>query len=162
MTLETTPLTIAAGAGIVSTALAAGIGISLTFFGTHTILHGGAPTDVMLRQWRFQFGRGRALMPGLGALNGANLALVAYHRWSRGLEWRGFAACSVSTFFIIPFTVAFILGINDKLCAAVEGRTKMSEDTARGLIKSWGDYNIYRAVVPAVGAALAMWNFSIS
>ncbi|KAI1502500.1 hypothetical protein F5X99DRAFT_156629 [Biscogniauxia marginata] len=158
-----TPLTVAAGTGVLASAWAAGVGTSLSLFSIPTILNGGASADVMLRQWKFHFLRGRAFMPGLGTINAVNFWFAAYSRWSRGLEWRGFAAGGASTFFMIPFTVAFILGTNKKLTAAADGETEkpMSEDTVRALIKKWGDLNAVRAVVSLVGTGLALWNLCL-
>ncbi|KAI1636471.1 hypothetical protein F4809DRAFT_380486 [Biscogniauxia mediterranea] len=167
-----TPLRVAAGAGIMASVWAAGIGTSLSLFSIPTILGGGggggAPRDVMLRQWKFHFLRGRALMPGLAALNAANYWIAAYARWSRGLEWRGLAAAGASTFFIIPYTVVFMFGTNERLMAAADGKEEeeekekpMSEDTVRRLIKKWGELNVVRAVVPLVGSGLALWNLCL-
>ncbi|GAP88776.1 hypothetical protein SAMD00023353_1202040 [Rosellinia necatrix] len=159
-----TSLTVAAGISIVASGWAAGMGTGLSVFGIPTILNGGASSEVMVRQWRFQFHRGTAIMPGLGVLNAVNYWTVAYRCWSRGLEWRGFAAAGVSTFFMVPFTLAFIMGINSRLlAAAAEGREKatLSDDSARSLIKRWGDLNVVRAVVPIVGTGLALWNLSL-
>jgi hypothetical protein len=116
----------------------------------------------MVRQWRFQFVRGSAIMPAVGVLNAVNYWIVAYRYWSRGLEWRGFAAAGASTFFIIPFTLAFIMGTNNKLLAAIDGRDKtLSNDSVKSLIKKWGDLNVVRAVVPIIGTGLALWNFCL-
>ncbi|KAI1484377.1 hypothetical protein F5X96DRAFT_664564 [Biscogniauxia mediterranea] len=166
-----TPLRVAAGAGIMASVWAAGIGTSLSLFSIPTILGGGAPRDVMLRQWKFLFLRGKALMPGLGILNAANYWIAAYARWSRGLEWRGLAVAGASTFFIIPYTVVFMFGINERLMAAADGKQEeeeeekeekpMSEDTVRRLIKKWGELNVVRAVVPLVGSGLALWNLCL-
>ncbi|KAI0599900.1 hypothetical protein F4775DRAFT_548792 [Biscogniauxia sp. FL1348] len=174
MEVVPTPLRVAAGAGIMASVWAAGIGTGLSLFSIPTILSGGAPRDVMLRQWKFHFLRGKALMPGLGALNAANYWIVAYAGWSRGLEWRGLAAGGASTFLIIPYTVVFILGVNERLVAAADGKEEeekdqehqdqekpMSEDTVRRLIKKWGDLNVVRAVVPLVGSGLALWNLCL-
>ncbi|KAI3324821.1 hypothetical protein HD806DRAFT_493724 [Xylariaceae sp. AK1471] len=139
-----------------------GMGTGLSVFGIPMILNGGAPSETMVRQWRFQFLRGTAIMPTLGVLNAVNYWIVAYRCWSRGLEWRGFAAAGVSTFFIVPFTLAFLMGTNKKLLAAFDSRDKtLSDDSARSLIKKWGDLNVVRAVVPIVGTGLALWNFCL-
>ncbi|KAI5918218.1 hypothetical protein F4810DRAFT_693061 [Camillea tinctor] len=171
MEVVPTPLRVAAGAGIIASVWAAGIGTSLSLFSIPTILSGGTPADVMLRQWKFHFVRGRALMPGLGALNAANYWVTSYALWSRGLEWRGLAVGGASTFFVIPYTVVFIFGINERLLAAADGEGEkeeekakakpMSEGTVRRLIKKWGDLNVVRAVVPLVGSGLALWNLCL-
>ncbi|GAW21089.1 hypothetical protein ANO14919_106020 [Xylariales sp. No.14919] len=157
-----TSLTVAAATSILASGWAAGMGTGLSAFGIPTILNGGTPSEVMVRQWRFQFVRGRAFMPALGALNAINYWNVAYRCWLRGLEWRGFAAAGVSTFFMIPFTLAFIAGINNKLFEASKRREKtLSDDSVRSLIKKWGDLNIVRAVVPILGTGLALWNLCL-
>ncbi|KAI1425099.1 hypothetical protein F5Y12DRAFT_391891 [Xylaria sp. FL1777] len=163
MAPSSTTLAVAAGASILASGWAAGMSASFNLLGIPSILHGNAPSEVAVRQWRFQFNRGQAIIPGLGLLNALNYWNVAYHCWSRGLEWRGFAAAGVSTFFMIPFTLIFIAGTNKKLLeASSEGREKtLSDASARSLIKKWGDLNIARAVVPVVGTGLALWNFCL-
>ncbi|KAI1123282.1 hypothetical protein F5Y10DRAFT_252066 [Nemania abortiva] len=139
-----------------------GMGTGLSVFGIPMIVHGGASSEVMVRQWRFQFIRGQAIIPTLGVINALNYWHVAYRCWAHGLEWRGFAAAGVSTFFIVPYTLTFIMGVNSKLLAASErGDKALSDDTARSLIKKWGDLNVLRAVVPIVGTGLALWNFCL-
>ncbi|KAI0810380.1 hypothetical protein GGR55DRAFT_136823 [Xylaria sp. FL0064] len=162
MAPNSTALTIAAGASILASGWGAGMSSSLTVLGIPTILHGNAPSELRVSQWRFQFLRGQAIIPGLALANAVNYWNVAYHCWSRGLEWRGFAAAGVSTFFMIPFTLTFIMGTNRKLLAAAEGREKtLSDDSAKSLIKKWGDLNIARAVLPILGTGLALWNFCL-
>ncbi|KAI0409909.1 hypothetical protein F4802DRAFT_542567 [Xylaria palmicola] len=162
MALGSTSLTVGAAVSILVSGWAAGVGTGLSLLGTPSILHAGAPSEVMVRQWKFQFLRGRAMMPALGALNAVNFWAVAYGCWSRGLEWRGFAVAGLSTCFSIPYTLAFMMGVNNKLLAAAEGRDKMlSDDSARGLIRQWGDLNITRAVFLILGTGLALWNFCL-
>ncbi|KAI3338174.1 hypothetical protein F4824DRAFT_87118 [Ustulina deusta] len=162
MAPSSTSLTVAAGVSILASGWAAGMSASLSVLGIPTILHGNTPSESMVRQWRFQFLRGQAIIPSLGLLNAINYWNIAYHCWSSGLEWRGFAAAGVSTFFMIPYTITFIMGTNNKLHEASEGREKtLSSELARALIKKWGDLNIPRAIVPVIGTALALWNFCL-
>ncbi|KAI8629688.1 hypothetical protein F5Y19DRAFT_74065 [Xylariaceae sp. FL1651] len=155
-------LAVAAAASILASGWASGMGTALSVFGIPTILNGGASSEVMVRQWRFQFLRGQAIMPGLGALNAVNYWTVAYHCWSQGLEWRGFAVAGVSTFFMIPYTLVFIMPTNTKLLVASESREKtLSHDSATALLKKWGDLNVVRAVVALVGTGFALWNFTV-
>ncbi|KAI0001236.1 hypothetical protein F4779DRAFT_622446 [Xylariaceae sp. FL0662B] len=162
MQVVSTPVTVATGCGILTSAVAAGIGTSLSLVGIPTILNTGAPLDVMLRQWRFQFLRGRAFMPITGVLTAANYLFVAYSYYAKGLEWRGFAAAGLSTFSIIPFTLVFIMKTNSQLLAACESSDKkektMSNSTATALIKKWGELNAVRQLVPLIGTGLALWN----
>ncbi|KAK5631555.1 hypothetical protein RRF57_007269 [Xylaria bambusicola] len=114
----------------------------------------------MVRQWRFQFLRGQSIIPGVAVLNAINYWTIAYLCWSRSLEWRGFAAAGLSTFFQVPYTLTFIMETNKQMLP--EGKEKtLSEDSARSLIKKWGDLNIARAVVPIIGTGLALWNFCL-
>ncbi|TGJ85721.1 hypothetical protein E0Z10_g3071 [Xylaria hypoxylon] len=176
MALGSTSLTVAAAASILASgwasgkvylftyivALLPGMGTGLSVFSIPTMLTGGAPSEVMVRQWQFLFVRGQAIMPTLGVINAINYWHVAYRCWSHGLEWRGFAAAGVSTFFIVPYTLTFIMGVNTKLLQASERREKtLSDDSTRSLIKKWGDLNVVRAVVPIFGTALALWNFCL-
>ncbi|KAI1167030.1 hypothetical protein F5B18DRAFT_648046 [Nemania serpens] len=163
MASNSTSLTVAAAISILASGWAAGMGASFSVLGIPSIINAGASSEVMVRQWRIQFIRGQAIVPTLGVLNAINYWHVAYRCWSHGLEWRGFAAAGLSTFFIVPYTLTFIMGVNGKLLAASEKREKtLSDDTARSLIKQWGDLNIVRAVVPVVGTGLALWNFCLS
>ncbi|KAI8954936.1 hypothetical protein F4801DRAFT_414337 [Xylaria longipes] len=138
------------------------MGTGLSVFSTPTIVNGGASSEVMVRQWRFMFLRGQAIMPILGVVNAINYWAVAYRYWTRGLEWRGFAAAGVSTFFIIPYTLTFIMGVNGELLAASERQEKtLSDASATSLIKKWGSLNVVRAVAPIIGTGLALWNFCL-
>ncbi|KAI1079038.1 hypothetical protein F5B20DRAFT_190513 [Whalleya microplaca] len=162
MQVVSTPVTVATGCGILTSAVAAGIGTSLSVIGIPTILNTGAPTDVMLRQWRFQFLRGRSFMPIVGTLNAATYLFIAYNYYTIGLEWRGFAAAGFSTFSLVPFTLIFIMGTNNKLLAACSSSDRkektMSDATATALIKRWGELNVVRQLVPMIGTGLALWN----
>ncbi|KAI1147386.1 hypothetical protein F4825DRAFT_465732 [Nemania diffusa] len=142
------------------------MGTSFSVFSIPMIVQGGASSEVMVRQWRFLFLRGQNIVPTLGVLNALNYWHVAYRCWSLGLEWRGFAAAGVSTFFIVPYTLAFIMGVNGKLLAAAAKQDKdkvqaLSDDSAKSLIQKWGDLNVLRAVLPIFGTGLALWNFSL-
>ncbi|KAH8166006.1 hypothetical protein CIB48_g2231 [Xylaria polymorpha] len=162
MASDSPSLTTAAFVGILASGWAAGMGTGLSVFSTPTITTGGASGEVMARQWRFMFLRGQAIMPTLGVLNAINYWTVAYRYWSRDLEWRGFVAAGVSTFFIVPYTLTFIMGVNKKLLAASERQDKtLSDASVTSLIKKWGDLNVVRAVVPIIGTGLALWNFCL-
>ncbi|KAJ8129497.1 hypothetical protein O1611_g4134 [Lasiodiplodia mahajangana] len=162
MAPNSTPLAVAAAISIVASGWASGMGTGLSVFGIPMIVNGGASSEVMVRQWRLQFLRGQRIIPTLGVINALNYWHVAYRCWVAGLEWRGFAAAGVSTFFIIPYTLTFIMGVNGKLLTAAERRDKaLSDDTARSLIKKWGDLNVLRAVLPIVGTGLALWNLCL-
>ncbi|KAI0531792.1 hypothetical protein GGR58DRAFT_518242 [Xylaria digitata] len=162
MAPSSTSLTVAAATSILASGWAAGMGTGLSAFGIPTILNGDAPSEVTVRQWRFQFLRGRAVMPAIGILNAVNYWNIAHRCRLRGLEWRGFAAAGVSTFFMVPFTVVFMMAINNTLFEASERREKtLSDDSVKSLIKKWGDLNLVRAVVPILGTGLALWNFSL-
>ncbi|KAI0474644.1 hypothetical protein F4859DRAFT_514496 [Xylaria cf. heliscus] len=164
MAASTPPsLTAAAFAGIIASGWAAGMGTGLSVFSIPTMLTGGASSEVMIRQWRFMFLRGQAIMPTLGVINAINYWTVAYRYWSRGLEWRGFAAAGVSTFFIVPYTLTFIMGVNGTLLAASEENRekKLSDASVTYLINKWGNLNVARAVVPIIGTGLALWNFCL-
>ncbi|KAI1430836.1 hypothetical protein GGR50DRAFT_148139 [Xylaria sp. CBS 124048] len=151
-----------AATSILTSGWTVGMATGISLFGIPAILNGGASSGVMLRQWQFQFSRGKATIPILAVLNAINYGSVAYRCWNRGLEWRGFAAASASTLFIIPFTLAFIGGVNKRLLAMLESPEKMlSEGSARALIMKWGDLNLARAGFLVAGAGLAMWNFCL-
>ncbi|KAI2641069.1 hypothetical protein GGS21DRAFT_355739 [Xylaria nigripes] len=161
MALGSTYQTVSAAASILASGWAAGIGTGLSLLGIPAILNGGAPSTVMLRQWQFQFLRGQAIMPALAVFNAINYGTVAYRCWGQGVEWRGYAAAGVSTFFIIPYTLVFLMGINRKLLTAVESRGTLSDESIRMLIQKWGELNLVRAVVPIIGTGLALWNFCL-
>ncbi|KAI0151666.1 hypothetical protein GGR57DRAFT_179177 [Xylariaceae sp. FL1272] len=160
MALLSTTVGLAAAASIVASGWSSGMGFGLSIFGIPTILSGQTSSEVMIRQWRHQFLRGKAIFPALGALNAVNFWTIAYHCFSHGLEWRGFAVAGASTMFIIPFTLVFIMDTNKKLLAEHDSKVKtMGEGTVKSLIRKWGDLNAVRAVVPLVGTVVALWNF---
>jgi hypothetical protein len=138
-----------------------GAGFGITLFTVPAILYGGAPTDVMLRQWQLMFNKGKAMFPVFGAATALNYFYLAYRHRAQGLEWRGFAAGGVASVGIVPFTLLFIAGINSRLISAIDSKAAkdMSQDLAKELIKQWGSLNALRACIPLVGTCLAIWNF---
>ncbi|KAI1267550.1 hypothetical protein F5Y18DRAFT_378144 [Xylariaceae sp. FL1019] len=157
-----TTVGVAAAASIVASGWSSGMGFGLSFFGIPTILNGHTSSEVMIRQWRYQFLRGQAIMPGLAALNAVNFWAVAYHCYSHGLEWRGFAEAGASVFFIIPFTLMFIMDTNKQLLAEHDSKVKsMGEGTVKSLIQKWGYLNVVRAVVPLLGTVPALGNLAL-
>ncbi|KAI1172500.1 hypothetical protein F4777DRAFT_512459 [Nemania sp. FL0916] len=162
MAPTSTSLTVAAAASILASGWAAGLGASFSMFSIPMIVNSGASSEVMVRQWQFMFYRGQMLVPTLGVINAINYFTVAYNLRSAGVEWRGFAAAGASTFFIIPYTLTFIAGVNQKLIAASESRDKaLSDAAAQSLIAQWGDLNVLRVIVPMIGTGLALWNFCL-
>ncbi|KAI1323776.1 hypothetical protein F5Y16DRAFT_382845 [Xylariaceae sp. FL0255] len=65
-------MTVAAAASILASGWAAGLGAGFTIYGMPAIVNGGGSSEVMLREWRFQFLRGHKFVPTLAILNGIN------------------------------------------------------------------------------------------
>ncbi|KAI0151813.1 hypothetical protein GGR57DRAFT_503741 [Xylariaceae sp. FL1272] len=155
-------MTVAAATSILASGWASGLGAGFTIAGMPAIIAGGASSEVMLREWRFQFTRGQYFVPTLGMLNAINYFSVAYHAYKGGAEWRGFAAAGLSTLFIVPYTLTFIMSTNATLMAEHDSAKKvLGEAAIKRLVKKWSDLNIVRVIVPMIGTGLALWNFSL-
>ncbi|KAI0396521.1 hypothetical protein F5Y17DRAFT_105498 [Xylariaceae sp. FL0594] len=172
MPLPTTALTVAAASSIFASAWFTGVATSFSVAAIPTILSAsGAPGETILQQWRFFFIRGAWIMPAIGTFSMLSHWAVAYYCWMSGVEWRGFAAAGVSSFFVHPYTLFALMPTNYRLLAASdpavsdelksEKKATLTEDAARTLIRKWGALNVPRAVVPAIGTVLALWNFAL-
>ncbi|KAI0429535.1 hypothetical protein F5Y09DRAFT_342529 [Xylaria sp. FL1042] len=161
MPFLSTPMTLSATGSIVGSAwISGGIG-ALSISTIPAILQSGAPTDGLVRAWHTQFTRA-LYIPAIGVITGLNYFYLAYRHRSVGREWRGYATGGVANLLLVPFTLMFIAGINNTLIASLSnaqgGRSLMSLDAARQLIRRWGDLNFYRIFMPFAGAALGLWN----
>ncbi|KAK7743325.1 hypothetical protein SLS62_010648 [Diatrype stigma] len=160
MSIVSTPLSIAAASGIVASALVNGAGYSISLFSIPAIVQGAPTTDVLVRQWQLVFEKGKALFPVFAAGTALNYLYVAYRSRSRDLEWRGFAAGGVLQVAIVPFTLLFIAGVNSRLLAVADPKTKkeMSKEVAKALVGQWGRLNAVRSSIGLLGTAAAVWN----
>ncbi|KAI1352451.1 hypothetical protein F5Y01DRAFT_95045 [Xylaria sp. FL0043] len=163
MPFLSTPMTLSATGSIVGSAwISGGIG-ALSISTIPAILASGAPTDGIVRAWHTQFTRA-LYIPTIGVLTGLNYFYLAYRHCAVGREWRGYATGGVANLLLVPFTLMFIAGINNTLIASLSGaqgsssRNILSLDTARQLVRRWGDLNFYRIFMPLAGAALGLWN----
>ncbi len=139
---------------------AIGAGYSISIFTIPALVQGAPTTDVMVRQWQMVFEKGMATFPVFAAGTALNYFYVAYRNWGRDLEWRGFAAGGILQVAIVPFTLIFIAGINSKLLAVVNPKTKkeMSKAVAQTLISQWGSLNAVRSTFGLLWTAAAAWN----
>ncbi|KAI1426658.1 hypothetical protein F5Y12DRAFT_741944 [Xylaria sp. FL1777] len=160
MPFLSTPMTLSATGSIVGSAwISGGIG-ALSFCAIPAVLQSGAPTDGLVRAWHTQFTRA-LYIPSMAVITGFNYFYLAYRHRSVGQEWRGYAGGGVANLLLVPFTLIFIVGINNTLIASlprIQGRNTLSLDAARQLIGRWGDLNFYRIFMPLAGAALGLWN----
>ncbi|OTB01082.1 hypothetical protein M426DRAFT_14800 [Hypoxylon sp. CI-4A] len=164
MPFLSTPLTLSATGGILGSAWISvvtrkgSIG-ALSICAIPAILQTGATTDGLLRGWHTQFSRGMYMIPTTGAFVALNYIYLAYRHRAENLEWRGFAAGALSNLLLIPFTLVFIGGINEKMISAASGTGKsLSQEATRQLIGKWGNLSAVRTVMPLMGAALGLWN----
>ncbi|KAJ2973252.1 hypothetical protein NUW58_g8983 [Xylaria curta] len=158
MAPHSTSLTVAAAISILASGWAAGMGTGLSVFGIPTILNGGGSSEVMVRQWRFQFLRGRALMPAIGMLNAINYWNIAYRCWERGLEWRGFASQT-------PSLLTIVIDINPRAWAAIHDLLPISKAIANILVfinahLAYGNEN--QVAVLAAHTNRAVWLYPTS
>ncbi|KAI0967243.1 hypothetical protein F4678DRAFT_447040 [Xylaria arbuscula] len=157
MPFLSTPLTIAATGSIVGSAwISGGIG-ALTISTIPAILQSGAPTDGLARAWHTQFTRS-LYIPSTAVVMALNYFYLAYRHRSVGREWRGYASGGVANLLLLPFTLVFIVGINNTLIASLKDQNTLSLGAVKHLIKRWGDLNFYRIFMPLAGAGLGLWN----
>ncbi|OTB10020.1 hypothetical protein K445DRAFT_323415 [Daldinia sp. EC12] len=160
MPFLSTPSTLAATGGILGSAWVSGNITALSICGVPAILASGTTAEGLLRGWALQFKRGASYMPTTAAAIALSYVYLAFRHRGRGLEWRGYAAGALSNVLLIPFTLIFIGGVNNKMLAANEGTGKqLSQETVRHLIATWGKLNAVRIFMPLAGAALGLWNF---
>ena len=123
------------------------------------LVQGGAPQDLQLRQWQLAYHAGARTMPRAAALTALGHAVVAWQQAAGGAEWRGLAAAAVLTLAIVPFTFAFIMPTNNALEREIASEIKtMPPATAVALLQKWARWNLFRSLLPLVGAACAVWN----
>ncbi|KAI1181382.1 hypothetical protein F5B17DRAFT_445018 [Nemania serpens] len=160
MPFSSTPLTLSATGSIIGSAwISGGIG-ALSISTIPALLQSNAPTDGLVRAWYTQFSRS-LYIPSTGVLAALNYFYLAYRHRSTGREWRGYAGGGVANLLLLPFTLIFIVGINNTLIASmssVRGSEVLSSTAAKQLIRRWGDLNFYRIFMPLAGAALGLWN----
>ncbi|KAI0101489.1 hypothetical protein GGR51DRAFT_563390 [Nemania sp. FL0031] len=160
MPFLSTPLTLSATGSIVSSAwISGGIG-ALSISTIPAILQSDARTDRLVGAWHTQFSRS-LYIPSTAVVAALNYFYLAYRYRSVGREWRGYAAAGAANVLLVPFTLMFIVGINNRLIASmsgVRGLETLSNASAKQLIKRWGDLNVYRIFMPLAGAALGLWN----
>ena len=138
----------------------AGAGFGISIFSMPAIIRYGPSTEVLVRQWKVVFDRGSVVFPALAGCTALNYFVVAQQHWSRGLEWRGFAAGGALQLAIIPFTILFIVGVNAKLMAAIDPKkeTGLSVDAAKTLLWRGNKLHAARTGVALVGTVAALWN----
>ncbi|KAI1160514.1 hypothetical protein F5B18DRAFT_654646 [Nemania serpens] len=158
MPFLSTPLTLSATGSIIGSAwISGGIG-ALSISTIPALLQSNAPTDGLVRAWYTQFSRS-LYIPSTGVIAALNYFYLAYRHQSIGREWRGYAGGGVANLLLLPFTLIFIVGINNTLIASMSrGSEVLSPTAAKQFIRRWGDLNFYRIVMPLAGAALGLWN----
>ncbi|GAP91876.1 putative noranthrone monooxygenase-like protein [Rosellinia necatrix] len=160
MPFLSTSTTLSATGSIVSSAWISGSIAALSLSAIPAILQSGAPADGLARAWHTQFTRA-LYIPTTAVAAALNYLYLAQRHRAAGLEWRGYAAGAVADLLLVPFTLAFIGGINSALIASLPGaqaRKVLGLDATRALIGRWGNLNVFRIFMPLTGAALGLWN----
>jgi len=109
------------------------------------------------------FDIGKSTAPPLAVLAAATLSYVAYTKYnisgSDATQWRGLAIAAAGTVGIVPFTLLFMGGINDKLIAASDAVGKeVASESVRELVARWGRVNVVRSFL-TLGATMAgIWS----
>ncbi|KAI1108148.1 hypothetical protein F5Y14DRAFT_437218 [Nemania sp. NC0429] len=117
MPFLSTPLTLSATGSILGSAwISGGIG-ALSISTIPALLRSNAPTDGLVRAWYTQFSRS-LYIPTTGVIAALNYFYLAHRHRSRGREWRGYAGAGVANLLLLPFTLIFIVGINNTLMAS--------------------------------------------
>jgi hypothetical protein len=123
-----------------------------------SVLKGGAPSNVMLKQWSIIYNNGRAV-PISALISAISYGIVSYsQRDKESRQWRGFALAGALTVAAIPFTMTVLMSTNNELLAAAGSQVKtLSDDRVRGLITKWTNLNMIRLMLPLSGAIVGLW-----
>jgi len=129
-----------------------------------------APSPLSAKQWRVLYLKGVVVAPPFAALTSITFGYLSYtfKQSSRpNAEFYGLAAASVIG--IIPYTLIFMKGINDRLTARaaeaemLDATDKISQvgmpkgESTNELLDKWAFYNAIRCVFPLMATAFGMW-----
>lgn len=138
-----------------------GTGFTLSLATIPAILQ--SPTPLLLKQWRVVFDIGKSTAPPLAVLAAATLSYVAYTKYnisgSDTTQWRGLAIAAAGTVGIVPFTLLFMGGINDKLITASDAVGKeVASESVRELVARWGRVNVVRSFLTLGATMVGIWS----
>lgn len=112
------------------------------------------------RQWQEIYFRGHRVGPALAIIGGTVFSTASYLA-DQGFVKQVFAAATVASFAIIPYTLLFMLSTNDELhrrsFAIVKdplASKKMNESETAALISKWVALNKIRANISLLSACL--------
>lgn len=112
------------------------------------------------RQWQEIYFRGHRVGPALAIMGGTVFSTASYLA-DQGLVKQVFAAATVSSFAIVPYTILFMLSTNDELhrrsFAIVKdplASKNMDESETAALLSKWVALNKIRANIALLSACL--------
>lgn len=112
------------------------------------------------RQWQEIYFRGHRVGPSLAIIGGTVFSTASY-LVDQGFVKQVFAAATVSSFAIVPYTLLFMLSTNDELhrrsFAIVKdplASKNMDEAETAALLSKWVALNKIRANIPLLSACL--------
>ncbi|GAB1310169.1 Noranthrone monooxygenase [Madurella fahalii] len=142
--------------------VSSGVSLSFSVFVTPRLLE--SPTPLMLGQWRRTYALGAATMPLAAVASAAAYAWLALR--TPGARGRGFLAAAALTAGIVPYTWAFMLGVNRRLAekekeigalAREDKEVAVEEErSAKGLVDWWGVLNLGRAGMLIAGSVCGL------
>ncbi|OAA62817.1 hypothetical protein SPI_04357 [Niveomyces insectorum RCEF 264] len=167
--------------GLFVSAAAAGAGLGLSVFTVPRLLE--APPDLMLRQWKRTFDRGKPVFIASGVVSALSYGYV-YYAAQRSLASSHVLVASRLPLLaaglslaVMPYTLLFVLPTNKKLEARVaqvaeaeEKRTAggsagtktftaEEEESAKQLVDRWGLLNLGRPLLMAAAAFVGLASF---
>lgn len=138
----------------------------------------GTPPSHLAHQWLYVYDRGKFVLPSIAVASSLLHSYVAYavrtQNNGRPLSSRYLAAATL-VIMVLPYTVLFILPINNKLMAHAkrddgigqdkgkegvaigveeEARRKKQDDELPTLLEKWSQRNYGRALLPLLGGVL--------
>ncbi|KAH8598961.1 hypothetical protein B0O99DRAFT_683694 [Bisporella sp. PMI_857] len=164
---EPIPIRVAQTLGLSSSLVLAGASFSLSAYVVPSIL--SSPAPLLLRQWHTMFARGKAQIPTVALISALSYSYLAYSSSSSASSWSAkrtqYTIAGVLAVGLVPYTVLFMKGTNDKLFALIErisavgGNEIVVEggETVHSLVDWWAVLNLGRCVLLASAGVLGTW-----
>ncbi|KAK4160955.1 hypothetical protein QBC43DRAFT_324573 [Cladorrhinum sp. PSN259] len=145
--------------------LASGISLSYSALLVPRLLE--APVPVMLKQWRSAYAQGKKLVPLLSVFTSLGywyLAAKSNKFSSHSNSNKLFGTAGALTFGIVPYTLAWMWGVNKELtrrekevsAMQAEELTAESERSSKQLVDWWGVLNLGRSGMMILGFGLGL------
>ncbi|KAJ4337229.1 hypothetical protein N0V87_004902 [Didymella glomerata] len=154
-------LFIAQALGITASGYLLGSNASLSLIAVPAVMQ--APAPLAAKQWYTVLTKGGSYGKPLAIISGLASAYVAYNQDTSSLPFKLNVAAAVLVPGIVPFTLAFIVPLNNKLEERMRQLDSKSledkavevgvaeEETTHALIDKWGVLNLARAGLIAAG-----------